>query len=76
MKHIGLYYRDLYLGTLYESGHFHYTVNSNRSDEIDMEMIIHVLETIRKSGLSDTFDYDSYVDSWNNFMFKDEFEFK
>lgn len=76
MKHSNLYYRDMCLGTLYENGHFHYMVNSNRSHEIDMEMIIHVLETIRKSGLSDTFDYDSYVDSWNNFMFPDEFEFR
>ena len=39
-------------------------------------MIIHVLETIRKSGLSDTFDYDRYVHDWNNFQFPDEFEFK
>ena len=76
MRHSNFYYNDIYLGTLYENGLFEYMVNSNRAKEIDIETTIHTLERIRLIGLQDDFDYDRYIDSYRNSMFKDGFEFK
>ena len=76
MRHSNLYFKDIYLGTLYENGRFDYMISSNRSDQLNMEIIIHTLEVIRESCLSDTFNFDDYVNSWNNFTFKDGFKFR
>ena len=76
MRNAKLYYKDTYLGTLYESGVFDYTINSNHSEDLDVEKIIHILEVVRKSGLTEGFNFDEYVNSWNNFQFKDGFEFR
>ena len=76
MKNSRLYYNDIYLGTLYESGEFDYTLNSNQSQYMDMEITVHVLETIRRAGLSKGFDFQRYLADWKNFPFKSQFEFK
>ena len=76
MRHSNFYYNDIYLGTLYENGYFDYMVNSNRAKEIDIEATVHILERIRQIGLNDDFNYDEYINSYNNSYFKDGFEFK
>ena len=77
MKKADFYYKEIYLGTLFENGYFSYIITSNYSKDIDnIEYIVHTLEIIRESGSSETFDFDKYIDSWNNFTFKDNFHFK
>ena len=77
MRHSNFYYNDIYLGTLYESGVFDYMVFSSHAKYMDVERVVHALETIRKVGLSDDFNYDSYLESWKNFQFSDDgFEFR
>ncbi len=76
MKHKNFYYKDWYLGTLYENGVFEYMINSNHAQYIDVETAIHVLERIRLIGLQNDFDYKKYIDSYSNSQFKDDFEFK
>ena len=76
MKHSNLYYRDIYLGTLYENGRFDYMVNSNQADYMNVETIVHILEVIRESCLDKEFNFDKYIREWNNFYFQDDFEFK
>ena len=76
MRRSKLYYNDIYLGTLYEDGKFKYKVNSKNATQMDMETVIHILERIRLIGLQDGFNYDNYIQSYQNSMFKDGFEFK
>lgn len=77
MKKADFYYKEIYLGTLFENGYFSYIITSNYSKDIDdIEYIVHTLEIIRESGSSKTFDFDNYISSWNNFTFKDNFHFK
>ena len=76
MKNSRLYYNDIYLGTLYENGEFSYTLNSSQSQYMDMEITVHVLETIRKAGLDKGFDFHRYLTDWKEFSFKNQFEFK
>ena len=76
MKHKNFYYKDWYLGTLYENGVFEYMINSNHAQHMDVETAVHVLERIRLIGLQDDFDYKKYIDSYSNSQFKDDFEFK
>ena len=76
MRHKGFYFNDIYLGTLYESGVFDYMVNSNHAKYMDVENTVHILERIRIIGKQDDFDFDNYIESYNNFVFKDGFEFK
>ena len=76
MKHKNFYYKDWYLGTLYENGVFEYIINSNHAQYMDIEAAVHVLERIRLIGLQDDFDYKKYIDSYSNSQFKDDFEFK
>lgn len=76
VKNSRLYYNDIYLGTLYENGEFSYTLNSSQSQYMDMEITVHVLETIRKAGLDKGFDFHRYLTDWKEFSFKNQFEFK
>ena len=76
MRHKNFYFNDIYLGTLYENGRFDYMVNSNHSEYMDIEAVVHILERIRLVGLQDDFDFDGYILSYDNSMFKDGFEFK
>ena len=76
VKHSNFYYKDIYLGTLYENGQFEYTINSSQADHMNVVMVIKNLERIRKVGLEKDFNYQNYIDSYNNFPFKDGFEFK
>ena len=76
VKNSRLYYNDIYLGTLYESGEFSYTLNSSQSQYMDMEITVHILETIRKAGLNKGFDFQRYLADWKDFPFKNQFEFK
>lgn len=76
MKHKNFYYKDWYLGTLYENGIFEYMINSNHAQHMDVEAAVHVLERIRLIGLQKDFDYKKYIDSYSNSQFKDDFEFK
>jgi hypothetical protein len=43
---------------------------------MDMEITVHVLETIRKAGLDKGFDFHRYLTDWKEFPFKNQFEFK
>lgn len=76
MKHKNFYFNDIYLGTLYENGRFDYMVNSNQSEYMNIEDVVHVLERIRLIGLQDDFSFDRYILSYDQSMFKDGFEFK
>ena len=76
MRHKNFYYNDIYLGVLYENGRFDYMVNSNQSNYMNIEDVVHVLERIRLIGLQDDFDFDRYILSYDQSMFKDGFEFK
>lgn len=76
MRHSRFYYNDIYLGTLYENGKFDYTVSSNLGEELDIEMVVHNLERIRRTGLEKDFNFDRYIQSYQNSFFKDGFEFK
>ena len=76
MKKADFYYDEIYLGTLFENGYFNYLITSNYSKYLDIEYVVHTLEIIRESSSSETFDFDKYIDSWNNFTFKDNFHFK
>lgn len=76
MRHKNFYFNDIYLGTLYENGRFDYMVNSNHSQDMNVEAVIHILERIRLVGLQDDFDFDRYILSYDKSMFKDGFEFK
>ena len=76
MRHKNFYYNDIYLGTLYEDGRFDYMVNSNHSEFMDIEATTHILERIRLVGLQKDFDFDRYIQSYDQSMFKDGFEFK
>lgn len=76
MRHKNFYYNDIYLGTLYENGLFDYMINSNHAQHINVEIAIHILERIRLVGLEEDFNYDRYIQSYQNSMFKDGFEFK
>ena len=76
MRHKNFYFNDIYLGTLYENGRFDYIVNSNQSEYMDIEAVVHILERIRLIGLQDDFSFDRYILSYEQSMFKDGFEFK
>lgn len=76
MRHKNFYFNDIYLGTLYENGRFDYMVNSNQSEYMNIEDVVHILERIRLIGLQDDFSFDRYILSYENSMFKDGFEFK
>ena len=76
MRYSRFYYNDIYLGTLYENGKFDYVVSSNLSEDMDIEMVVHTLERIRRIGLEKDFDFDRYINSHQNSYFKDGFEFK
>ena len=76
MRHKNFYFNDIYLGTLYENGRFDYMVNSNHSEYMNIEDVVHVLERIRLIGLQDDFSFDRYILSYNNSMFKDGTEFQ
>lgn len=76
MKYSRFYYNDIYLGTLYENGRFDYMVSSNFGEEMNIEMVVHTLERIREIGLEKDFDFDRYIQSYQNPHFKDGFEFK
>ena len=76
MRRSKLYYNDIYLGTLYEDGKFKYKLNSKSADLMNMETVIHTLERIRLIGLQKDFDYEKYIHSYENSMFKDGFTFK
>ncbi len=76
MRHKNFYFNDIYLGTLYENGRFDYIVNSNQSEYMDIEAVVHILERIRLIGLQDDFSFDGYILSYEQSMFKDGFEFK
>ncbi len=76
MKKADFYYKEIYLGTLFENGCFNYLVTSDYSKNLDIEYVIHTLEIIRKSSLSKTFNFDNYINSWNNSTFKNNFHFK
>ena len=62
--------------TLYENGRFDYMISSNFGPYMDIEMVVHTLERIRRIGLENDFDFDRYVESYQNSYFKDGFEFK
>ena len=51
-------------------------VSSNFGEEMDIEMVVHTLERIREIGLEKDFDFDRYIQSYQNSYFKDGFEFK
>lgn len=51
-------------------------VSSNFGEEMNIEMVVHTLERIRLVGLEEDFNYDKYIQSYQNSMFKDGFEFK
>ena len=51
-------------------------VNSNHSQDMNVEDVVHILERIRLVGLQDDFDFDRYILSYDQSMFKDGFEFK
>ena len=76
VRHKNFYFNDIYLGTLYENGRFDYMVNSNHSEYMNIEDVVHVLERIRLIGLQDDFSFDRYILSYDQSMFKDGFEFK
>ncbi len=76
MRKADFYYDEIYLGTLFENGYFNYLITSNYSKYLDIEYVAHTLEIIRESSSSETFNFDNYIDSWNNFTFKDNFHFK
>ena len=76
MRHKNFYFFFFFLGTLYENGRFDYMVNSNHSEYMNVEAVVHILERIRLVGLQDDFSFDRYILSYNNSMFKDGFEFK
>ena len=76
MKHSNFYYNNIYLGTLYENGLFEYMINSNHSKYMSVENAIHQLERIRLVGLQDDFNYENYINTYNNFIFKDGYEFR
>ena len=76
MKYSRFYYNDIYLGTLYENGRFDYMVSSNFGEEMNIEMVVHTLERIREIGLAKDFNFDEYIQSYQNSYFKDGFEFK
>lgn len=76
MKHSKFYFNDIYLGTLYENGVFKYKIASSQAKDIDIESTVHVLERIRQIGLTKDFDFNRYVNSYNNSYFKDGFKFK
>lgn len=76
MRHKNFYFNDIYLGTLYENGRFDYMVNSNHSEYMNVEIVVRILERIRLVGLQDDFDFDRYISTYDQSMFKDGFEFK
>ena len=51
-------------------------VSSNFGEEMNIEMVVHTLERIRQIGLEKDFNFDNYVQSYQNSYFKDGFEFK
>ena len=51
-------------------------VSSNFGEEMNIEMVVHTLERIREIGLEKDFDFDRYIQSYQNSYFKDGFEFK
>lgn len=76
MRYSRFYYNDTYLGILYENGLFDYMINSNYAQSMDIENAVHILERIRRIGLQDDFDFDKYIQTYNNSQFKDGFEFR
>ena len=73
MKIANLYCKDILLGTLFEDGRFNYELYSSYATEINMEQAIRKLELMRQVGLSDTFDFDSYVREWQEFPFENDY---
>ena len=51
-------------------------INSNYAQSMDIENAVHILERIRRIGLQDDFDFDKYIQTYNNSQFKDGFEFR
>lgn len=76
MKYADFYCNEVHLGTLYENGKFDYIIDSNLINNNQLDIIAHTLSIIKEVGLSDDFNFDSYISSWNNFIFKDNFYFK
>ena len=76
MKKSEFYFNGIHLGTLYEDGTFDYSIDSSQSAYMNIEIVVHTLELIRNVGLDPNFNYEQYIKSYNNFKFKDGFEFK
>ena len=76
MRYSRFYYNDTYLGILYENGQFDYAINANHAQSMDIENAVHILERIRQIGLQDDFNFDQYIQTYNNSYFKDGFEFR
>ena len=76
MKHKALYYKDFYLGTLFENGIFDYMINSNHAHYMDIEMVVHNLERLRLTAKQEDFNFDEYIATHENSTFKDGFEFR
>ena len=76
MKKSEFYFNGIHLGTLYENGTFDYSIDSSQSAYMNIEIVVHTLELIRNVGLDPNFNYEQYIKNYNNFKFKDRFEFK
>ena len=76
MKKADLFYKEYYIGTLYENGSVTYALTSDLAEFVPMKKMIDKLEMMREIGKDSNFDFQHYVDGHNNFPFKDGFEFK
>lgn len=75
MEGSDLYYKGIYLGSLYEDGKFDYVIDSHDSDKMNVESVAHQLELIRAVASEPDFDYAKYVREFNEFKFNDDYKF-
>ena len=75
MDSYDLYYKGIYLGTLFEDGVFTYTIDSKYSDRFDMELVAHQLSLIEQVAKEPNFNYEKYVKAFNEFKFNNGYKF-
>ena len=70
-----LYYKGIYLGTLYEDNTFTYTIDSQYKDRFDLQLVAHQLSLIDEVSKEPNFDCHKYVKAFNEFKFDRGYKF-
>ena len=75
MEGSDLYYKGIYLGSLFEDGTFDYVIDSTDADKMNVEQVAHQLELIRAIAKDSDFNYANYVKEFNEFKFNNDYKF-